>query len=184
MTVLRSPGLFQNIPIKFKTHEICKLAIKLQSDNIYWVPDEMLTVEFCVELIKDSFPNMYEYTIQSIIEKIPAARLNVLAPLLIRKCHINILWDLKIQTRDLCLICYRQSRRSYHIIESSQHRRFVVRAVITDIVGALRPTGLSTNLLVEILEQMSNNLYPSMGECKGPLSPTQLWSIVALVKHM
>jgi len=71
----------------------------------------------------------------------------------------------------------------YQDIRSDENRRFVVRMAISDIVVALRASGLSTHLLVNMFEMMGPVLYPTLNLSGSPLSPLQLWTTVAAANH-
>ncbi|MFA7286890.1 MAG: hypothetical protein WC052_04505 [Patescibacteria group bacterium] len=172
--------MFEFIPNEFRTYGIYKHALRTLKSNIKHVPVEMLTAEFCEDIFgRDlAFSTSLEFA-----SRMPQTELMKLMPILINKYRKDILCTLTVQPKEICLLSYQLARWSYPSIRSDKRRRFVVRVAMSDIVVAMRAAGLSTNLLVEMFEQMGTALYPTPNRSGCPLSPVQIWSIVAAANH-
>jgi len=88
---------------------------------------------------------------------------------------------IRIQTREICLDVYNVNRLVFQGIRAVEHQRFVARATFAAMALTLKSVRLSTNLLVEILDPLSPVLFPRLNSISNPLSPTQMWSIVAMI---
>ncbi|MFA7286891.1 MAG: hypothetical protein WC052_04510 [Patescibacteria group bacterium] len=177
IAVSTKPRLLQYTPDKFKSHEVCISALRVLAGCIRWVPPEMLTASFCINALAG-----YSVILAPVMQYIPETELKVLLPFLTQKCT-HILSELRKQPKEICLELYQRSKWEYRHIRSDKHRRFVVRVAMTDLVVTIRAAGLSTNLLVEMFEQMGSALYPTLNLGGCPLTPMQIWSIVAAANH-
>ncbi|MFA7286892.1 MAG: hypothetical protein WC052_04515 [Patescibacteria group bacterium] len=159
MAVIMAPETIRFLSKKQQTDELCQLAIDRAPHNLRFVKNQ--TRKLCASAVKKSALS----TVQD------------------KSDSTAVMHMIRVQTRETCLACYEVNRNVFQGIRNDSHRRFVARHVSVDFVLALREAGLSTHLLVNVLEQMESDLYPTLNYNSNSLSPTQLWSIVALANH-
>ncbi|MFA7286893.1 MAG: hypothetical protein WC052_04520 [Patescibacteria group bacterium] len=180
--------------LRDKTPELCLISITILPRALQYLSKEQQTDKLCkVAINKD--PYSLRYVIDQSLELCELAfyKLKLSPPYggyptflnFVKRMvdFIDLMSSITLQTREICLVGYQTFRVVFQGIRNDSHRRFVARHVSVDLVLALREAELSTHLLVNVLEQMESDLYPSLNFSGCPLSSTQLWSIVALANH-
>ncbi|MFA7286872.1 MAG: hypothetical protein WC052_04415 [Patescibacteria group bacterium] len=195
----------------FQTRNICMVAIEIDPTSIEWIKDQ--TLEICekairvaaavrrggrektlldvVVSIRDHTPKICNLILHFMPQAIAILR-NHSQEVCINAIQISstlnvprVLKDIREQSLEVCIAAFRKERLSYYAIRDTTMRQRVVRHILTtDALIPLRGVYLSTSLLTEVCEQvLIKKFTPIVTENPQLLTPAQLWTLAAKVKH-
>jgi len=172
--------------VKDQTLEVCENAIQAASER----NDGDKTLHEVVALIKNHTPEICNIVLRHHPWSIARLR-NHSREVCLTAIHNTdpvevslILNDIREQTLEICIAAYRKSRESYRAVHNPVLRRNMIRTILASDVIPLHGADLSTSLLTEICEHLLPEKFPPvLWEKPQLLTPSQLWSLAAKVKH-